>query len=98
MAAQDEAFARFVQQAGVEEANFFGFRALRVKGKTLLVLAQDGLVFRLGVGDIQAALGLRGANLWNPFGRAKKHWVYLPALHQDIWPDYLEKAQRALET
>lgn len=98
MAVQDEAFARFAQQAGVEEASFFGFRALRFKGKTFLVLTKDGLVFRLGASDVRAALGLGRASLWNPFGRVKKHWVHLPALHQDVWPDYFEEARRALET
>lgn len=91
MSAAERSFHSFAKHPAVEEAKFFGFRSLRLEGKTMLILDQDTLVFKLADAEGEAALGLPGAAEWNPYGRAKRNWVQIPESQAEHWPRYFRK-------
>ena len=93
----EAAFARFARKPGIEESKFFGFRSLTVVGKTVVVLFDNKLVFKLEEVDRQAALRLHDAALWNPYGRTKKNWVQLPPTQAQAWPKFFSKARELLD-
>lgn len=72
--------------------NFFGFRSLTVKGKSIVILFEDALVFNLDDEQAELAMALKGAARWNPYGREKKYWIQLPEQHSVEWDDYLTRA------
>lgn len=75
------------QAKGVEVSNMFGMPALKRDKKAFAGLFGDAMVFKLS-GDAHAtALGLAGAELFDPSGmkRPMKAWVVVPARHKSRW-------------
>jgi hypothetical protein len=71
------------------ERNFFGFRSLVAKEKSLVILIEDRLVFRMNENYAPKALALKGAEMWNPYGRKKKHWIEITQHQASQWHKYL---------
>ena len=81
---------------GAESGKMFGMPTLKVNGKAFAGLWQDQMIFKL-IGAAHAkALGLKGAQLFDPSGmlRPMKEWVIVPAAHSKQW---LMLAEAALE-
>ncbi len=71
------------------ERNFFGFPSLVVNGKSFVILFEDQLVFSLDERSAAKALALSAAEMWNPYGRKKKHWIQLPESQSSRWQEFL---------
>ncbi len=83
-----------VADADIEQGKFFGFRSLKAKGKTFVILSGEYLVFRLPADVSQEALALAGSEMWNPYGREKHNWVQVPAEHARRWRHFYSEALR----
>jgi hypothetical protein len=94
--------ARFTQilddlvMLGVTRSTSFGKRGITADGKVIACFLDDAMAFKLGAGTAEhtRALGLSGAELWDPRGNghAFKDWVRIPESHQDEWGRYAEIA------
>ncbi len=73
----------------ISERNFFGFRSLVVNAKSFVILFEDSLVFKLDEKSTANALALNDAEMWNPYGRKKKHWIRLPESQSSRWQQFL---------
>jgi len=95
----EEIAAQLEARAGVKASSMFGMPTLKLDGKALAGLYGEGMVFKLA-GDAHAeALGLSGANLFDPsgMGRPMKAWVVLPPAHSDQWEHFAELALAGLD-
>jgi hypothetical protein len=98
----ERAYAAIADALGaklVEQSNMFGMPALKLSGKAFAGLFGDAMVFKLA-GDAHAeAVGLAGAELFDPsgMGRPMKAWVVVPKAHAKKWPALAEKALTALD-
>lgn len=82
--------------AGAEESQMFGKPCFKTGGKAFVAFFQDEMVFKL-TGDAHAdALGLAGAQLFDPSGkgRAMREWVQVPFEHKDLWPELANAAAK----
>lgn len=82
--------------AGAEESQMFGKPCFKTGGKAFVAFFQDEMVFKL-TGDAHAdALGLLGAQLFDPSGkgRAMREWVQVPFEHKDLWPELANAAAK----
>ena len=63
----------------------FGKACLKVGGKAFVALHKEVLVFKLSEPRHSEAIGLPGAELWNPSGggRPMKKWVAVPAIENN---------------
>ncbi len=80
---------------GVSVAKMFGMPSLRAGGKAFAGVYGDAMVFKLGGEAHAAALGLKGAQLFDPsgMGRAMKEWVFVPPAHAKRWAGLAEQAR-----
>lgn len=61
------------------------------KGKSFAMMWHDDIIVKLDVEDINKALKLKGAKLFEPMdGRPMKEWVQLPFEHSSNWKKYVE--------
>ena len=84
---------------GVVLAKVFGKPAYKdVNGKAFACLFRDALACRLVQGTVEhgLALGLEGAELFDPSGRHRpmKDWVAVPYAFVDRWPEFAEVAYK----
>jgi len=72
---------RFGETAGTESGQMFGKSCLKVNGKAFLAQHKDWLVFKLSGEHHRKAMGLDGAELWDPSGKGRpmKEWVAVPS-------------------
>ncbi len=84
--------------AGVVEGAMFGTRALTLGGKALACLSGNEFAVKLrrDTPEIEAALALEGAELFDPSGKGRpfKDWVLLPEGSDTSWPALVEDALR----
>lgn len=76
-------------------AKMFGALALKSNksGKSGVMFKNDCMVFKLPQAELQEALNLSKAQLFDPSGgRPMKEWAELPYNHADKWPYYAEIA------
>ena len=54
------------------------------------------MVFKLPADAHREALSLPGAQLFDPSGKKRpmKEWVQVPAVYQNKWPEFAEKAMK----
>lgn len=65
------------------EKKMFGGIAFMVNGNMALCVSGDDLVVRAGIAQFEAALEMRGADLFQPTGKPMTGWVKVaPAGHQ----------------
>lgn len=77
-----------------EKSQMFGKPCYKTGGKAFVCFFQDEMVFKLSGDDHTKALGLAGAQLFDPSGkgRAMKAWVQVPFEFADQWPDLAQSA------
>lgn len=81
---------------GAIRKKMFGTPCLSAAGKGFAALTGAGIALKLN-GDAHArALGLAGAELWDPTGRRRpmREWVHIPSAHRQEWPALAEAAMR----
>jgi TfoX/Sxy family transcriptional regulator of competence genes len=84
----DEALAQRVRTvlyplATTQEKKMFGGLALMVSGNMTVGVIQDELIVRVGLGNYQAALDRRGADLFSYTGKPMAGWITVaPDGHQ----------------
>ena len=70
--------------AGASAGHLFGARALTLEGTAFACLHRDAIALKLGAGSPahQQALGIRGAELWDPSGQQHpfNDWVCIPVI------------------
>ena len=83
----DQILERMEQEHGVKAGRMFGMPALLLNRKVFAGLYGDAMVFKLSGDAHAAALGLAGADLFDPSqrGRPMKAWVVVPTLHAEKW-------------
>ena len=79
---------------GAASGAMFGMPTVKAGGRAILGCFGDAIVFKLGGAAHARALGLRGAELFDPsgMGRPMKEWVVVPAAHAREWPALAEAA------
>lgn len=83
---------RGIQDAA--ESQMFGKPCFKINGKAFVSLFQNEMVFKLHGGSHAKALGLEGAQLFDPSGKQRpmKEWVQVPYAHKESWPDLAAEA------
>ena len=77
----------------VARSTMFGMPCLKVAGKACLGSYAAGVVFKLPPSHRDLALGLAGAELFDPSGkRPMKEWVVVPPAHERSWDDFADAA------
>ena len=66
---------------GVTAGQMFGKPCLKVNGKAFVAQHHGTVVFKLTSPQLEKALAVEGAVLWDPSGKARpmKEWVAIPA-------------------
>lgn len=78
----------------------FGKPCLKVPGgKAFACCFRDGVAFKLPEPARSEALGLPGAELFDPSGKGRpmKEWVQVPVDHADGWPELADEARRHVQ-
>lgn len=78
--AYDEVLAQRVRdhldpRIAVEEKKMFGGIAFMINGNMALCVSGDDLIVRAGLARFEAALEMRGADLFRPTGKPMTGWV-----------------------
>ena len=75
-------------------SKMFGMPCIKVNGKAFAGLHHGEMVFKLTGSAHAQALGLDGAQLFDPghMGRPMKEWVQVPFAHADQWETFAERA------
>lgn len=77
-----------------QQSQMFGKPCFKTNGKAFICFFQSEMVFKLHGEAHQKALGLEGAQLFDPSGKKRpmKEWVQIPSAFQEQWPYFAEKA------
>jgi hypothetical protein len=82
---------------GVVESKMFGMPVWKLDGKAMGGPWGNDMVFKLSGAELDEALILPGAKLFDPAGgRPMKQWVQLGPEHQDKWGRFAEAAAKSL--
>ncbi|MFO0594712.1 MAG: hypothetical protein U0228_05395 [Myxococcaceae bacterium] len=84
-----DALGQSLGARGVQVSAMFGMPALKLNGKAFGGLFGNSAVLKLR-GEVHAtALGLKGAELFDPsgMGRPMKEWVVVPFAHRAKWAE-----------
>lgn len=78
----------------VVSSQMFGKPCLKTGGKAFVCFAQDEMVFKLPKAQVEQALLLPGAHLFDPSGKGRpmKEWVQIPAGSAGQWEHYAQLA------
>jgi hypothetical protein len=89
-----DAVAEALAPEGVVVSKMFGMPSLQAKGgKAIAGLWGDSLVVKLPPADLQAAMELQGARVFDPMGgRPMKGWVVVPGAHARRWAELAQIA------
>jgi hypothetical protein len=91
--AEYDTVAAGLEAAGVVQGSMFGMPCLKIERKMLAGMFGDAMTFKLPPGAREEALGLTGAEHFDPgMGRPMKEWVVIPLEHASSWPKYAEQA------
>lgn len=79
---------------GAEQGQMFGKPCFKVNGKAFMCFFENEIVFKLTGDSHKDAIGLKGAQLFDPSGkgRAMKEWVQVPAGHLTKWEQFAKEA------
>lgn len=77
-----------------EKSQMFGKPCFKVNGKAFMCFFENDMVFKLTGTAHKRALGLEGAQLFDPSGKSRpmKEWVQIPAKHSDKWKELATEA------
>jgi hypothetical protein len=92
--AYENLVARLTTNKSVTSGQMFGKACLKVKGKAFISLHNEKVVFKLAGEPHQKAMGLKGAELWDPSGKGRpmKEWVALPITDARAFKSFAENA------
>jgi len=81
---------------GAEQSQMFGKPCYKINGKAFACFFQNEMVFKLSGDTHKEAIGLKGAQLFDPAGkgRAMKEWVQVPFAHSAKWEQYAKEAAK----
>ncbi len=88
MTKAEELFSKIAKEIpDVKEGKMFGALCMKTpNGKSAAMFWKDNIVVKLQDKDLEAALSLGGAKIFEPMeGRPMKDWVQIPFEHQDKW-------------
>ena len=82
------------EQMGVVAAKMMGMPCVKADGKMFAGFSEEAMVFKLGGEAHARALGLAGAQVFDPskMGRPMKAWVQVPSAHAGEWEELAERA------
>jgi hypothetical protein len=82
-----DAIAAALTGAGVRASSMFGMPTLKLNGKAIGGLWGDAMTFKLDPDALADALGLEGAQSFDPsgMGRPMKAWVVVPLSQSAEW-------------
>jgi hypothetical protein len=85
-----------VKHADVATGQIFGKACIKIQGKAFAAFFQDAIALKLVGESHRIALGLAGAQLWDPSGKQRpmKEWVQIPHTHAREWPSLAEQARQ----
>jgi len=91
---------QFVVRPGVARAPMFGMPTLKVNGKAFAGLQKGEMTFKLGSKDLDAALAINGARLFDPMGmgRPMREWVQVPSDQSTKWMELAGQAYNYVST
>lgn len=72
-----------------ESGKMFGHPVYKLNKKAFVCYFHGDMVFKLDPETKEAALKLKGSQLFDPSGKKRpmKEWVQLPYTHKKKWPD-----------
>lgn len=78
------------------EGKMFGALCFKApNGKSAAMFWKDAIVVKLEAKDVKHAMGLKGAQLFDPMGgRPMKEWVQVPFSHSSEWKALAQKAMK----
>lgn len=81
---------------GAEESQMFGKPCFKINKKAFVCFYENAMVFKLKDDMHTKALGMEGAQLFDPSGknRPMKEWVQVPFLHKRHWKKFAQEAMR----
>jgi hypothetical protein len=84
----------------VVASKMFGMPTLKVRGKAFAGLFGEAMSFKLGPDDLEKAMKLPGAGVFDPsgMGRAMGGWVLVQQTGQDSWLQLSEQALAYVQT
>jgi hypothetical protein len=83
---------------GAERGSLFGKPCLKIGGKAFACQFRDATAFKLTPEPHAEALGLDGAQLFDPSGKGRpmKEWVQVPVDHAGRWRALARAASRTV--
>jgi len=86
--------AEELSSGGVSSGGLFGKPSLKIGTKAFACQFRDGVAFKLSPDVHAEALGLAGAELFDPSGKGRpmKEWVQVPVDHAQRWPEFARQA------
>ncbi|WP_460664861.1 hypothetical protein [Kribbella swartbergensis] len=91
--AEYDGVAAGLESSGVVRGSMFGMPCLKIGRKMVAGLYGDAMTFKLPPEPRERALGLPGAEPFDPgMGRPMKEWVLIPLSQAAVWPDYAAEA------
>lgn len=95
MTKEEEHFYKIAKEfPDSKTGKMFGALCIKnTKGKSFAMMWHDDIVVKLDADDVNKALKLKGAKLFDPMdGRPMKEWVQLPFTHAKLWKELAEKS------
>lgn len=85
---------------GAQQSQMFGKPCFKCKGKAFMCHFDNQLVFKLTGDAHQEALGLDGAQLFDPSGKKRpmKEWVQVPFDYVDNWQELAQEAMNYVQS
>jgi len=79
---------------GAEQSQMFGKPCFKMEGNAFACFFQNEMVFKLKGEMHGVALGLEGAQLFDPSGKKRpmKEWVQVPLDYSNDWATYAKSA------
>lgn len=81
-------------QKQAEQSQMFGKPCFKINSKAFICFFENCMVFKLSGKEHETALGLKGAQLFDPSGKKRpmKEWVQVPYAHKDQWESFAKAA------
>ena len=88
-----------VKYDGIATGQMFGTACIKTHGRAFAAFFQGDIALKLAGESHRTALGLAGAQLWDPSGkhRPMKEWVQIPHTHAREWPSLADQARQYVE-
>lgn len=86
-------YAEFISEfeiahPSIAQSKMFGMACIKLNGKAVLGDWEGGVVFKLDPKDVEGALEIPCAHLFDPMGgRPMKQWVVVPSDQSVVWAD-----------